>query len=296
MKKLIDAALIGNISGLGVHWIYDRPYLEKLSEQQNLIFTVQNQEIYEKAKKSYYVYANKPLGSVSTQGMFLYWLSQALETNPNLTQTDYKNLLFNKIKPGGSYSGYIESYAKKMIIEELSKDLSLELPVLPKTDDHLVGFIPYIAYKAHQLDLTHALKLTQLFSNLNEYQDFFNVFDILLSPSGLNLIESLKKSIHQAPPHYKLALEQALTSINLDLFINNYSGIACQIDQSLPLIFYVLSHSSSFEEMLKLNAKLGGATADRGLILGMIGSIYYPIPGTFKKFLNYSILEKQSNP
>ncbi len=293
MQRLLKAALIGNISGLGVHWIYDRPFLETLSQHQSLIFRVQDKEIYENAKKSFYVYPNKPLGSVSTQGMFLYWLSNALTTNPNLTQTDYKNLLFNKIKPGGSYSGYIESYAKKMIIEELSKDLSLELPVLPKTDDHLVGFIPYIAYKAHQLDLTHALKLTQLFSNLNEYQDFFNVFDTLLSPSGLNLIESLKKSIHQAPPHYKLALEQALITQDLDVFINEHSGIACQINQSIPLIFYILSHSNSFKDMLHLNAKLGGATADRGLILGMIGSIYYDIPDKFINMLDLSILEKQ---
>jgi hypothetical protein len=58
------------------------------------------------------------------------------------------------------------------------------------------------------------------------------------------------------------------------VFIKEYAGIACQIPQSIPLIIHMLTRVKSFEEMLHWNTRIGGASSDRGLMLGAILSNY----------------------
>jgi ADP-ribosylglycohydrolase len=72
----------------------------------------------------------------------------------------------------------------------------------------------------------------------------------------------------------------------LMFLLKNHAGIACYLPQSIPLIFYILVHSNGFEEAIQFNARLGGASADRGLLLGAILSKIYEIPQSWIEKLN----------
>lgn len=284
MKDLIYAALLSNASCLGVHWIYNHAYLEDLAKNQSLLFMKQNQALYDDAKPSYYVYPNHEIGQVTVQGEILRWLYQSLEQKPNFSVLDYETLLYDKFRPGGAYHGYVETYAKKMILKTLSKELDVKLDEIKKQDTHLVGFMPYLATKALDLPIQKAWELTQLFTDNQEYLTYFLYFDVLFE-----LIEhhDIKKAIELALPYapetYIEKLKAAMSTENTNTFIKNFAGRACSIDQAIPVIIHILYHTENFTSALELNAKIGGASSDRGLLIAAILSKIYTIPDTWKK-------------
>ncbi len=90
-------------------------------------------------------------------------------------------------------------------------------------------------------------------------------------------------------PHKELILEiinglpedkletfiQATQMTDSKKYIAKYAGTACHIDHAVPVIFHVVYHSNSFEEGLHLNTKIGGASSDRGMLIGaMLGEVF----------------------
>lgn len=291
MHKQLIGALVANSAALGFHWIYDPTYLELLSKKESLLFQKQEKRHYNLAKISYYSYPNSSIGSFTLQGNILKWLYKALESNPNMTKNDYEIMLYNYLKPGGSYEGYVESYTKKMIIENLSKELNIDYQMFPKLDDHLVSFMPYIASKLLNLSNDFAWELAKLFSFIDSFPVYYKMFDyILLHINNMPMNALLKKAIKLAPDIYYNQLEAALTISDTQSFIHDHAGIACQIPQSIPLIIHLLNKDLTYEDTIEFNVKLGGASSDRGLILGFILSSKYKVPTSWINKTNLSDL------
>jgi len=283
MKKYLYGGLVANAASLGYHWVYNPVYLEELSKKKSLLFQIQNKNEFEEGKPSYYVYPNHKVGDVTTQGMFMIWLYEAMKENPSFSKNDYANLIFNHIKPGGDYVGYVESYGKLLVIDKLNADLKLNVIEQEKTDDHLVGFIPYLVAKELGLDIEKAFELTKLFTNKTEYYDFFKVFDYIFSEiQKRELKYVLKDAVKLAPIGFTNKLAHAIEMDDTLEFIKNHAGISCHIQYSIPLIFHLLSHSNSYESLIEWNIKIGGASSDRGLLLGAIMSQISPIPESWK--------------
>jgi hypothetical protein len=289
MKKYLYGGLVANAASLGYHWVYNPEYLEELSKKKSLLFQIQNQSEFDEGKPSYYVYPNHKVGDVTTQGMFMIWLYEAMKNNMTFSKNDYENLIFSHIKPGGDYIGYVESYGKLLVIDQLSKDLKLKVVEQEKTDDHLVGFIPYLVAKELALDTNHAFELTKLFTNKTEYLEFFQMFDyIFLEIQKRELKYVLKDAIKLAPIAFTNKLAHAIEMEDTKDFIKNYAGISCHIQYSIPLIIHLLYHSSSYENLIEWNTRIGGASSDRGLLLGAIMSQISPIPDAWKAKVNFS--------
>lgn len=283
MKKYLYGGLVANAASLGYHWIYNPVYLEELSKKKSLLFQVQNKNEFEEGKPSYYVYPNHKIGDVTTQGMFMIWLYEAMKDNPTFSKNDYASLIFNHIKPGGDYVGYVESYGKLLVIDKLNADLKINVLEQEKMDDHLVGFIPYLVAKELGLDIEKAFELTKLFSNKTEYLEFFKMFDYIFSEiQKRELKYVLKDAIKLAPIGFTNKLAHAIEMDDTSEFIKNHAGISCHIQYSIPLIFHLLAHSNSYESLIEWNIKLGGSSADRGLLLGAVMSQTSPIPESWK--------------
>jgi len=284
MKKYLYASLIANAASLGYHWVYNPEYLEQLSKKKSLLFQVQNKDEFEEGKPSYYVYPHHKVGDVTTQGMFMIWLYEAMKDNPLFSKTDYENLIFNHIKPGGDYIGYVESYGKLLVLDKLNIELKLNSLEQEKKDDHLVGFIPYLVTKELGLSLDKAYELTRLFTNKMEYLDFFKMFDYIFEEIHKRELKYvLKDAVKLAPIGFTNKLAHAIEMDNTQEFIKNYAGISCHIQYSIPLIFHLLTHSNSYENLIEWNTKIGGASSDRGLLLGAIMSQISPIPESWKE-------------
>jgi len=288
MNKYLFGGLVANAASLGYHWVYNPEYLEQLSKKKSLLFQVQCKDEYEEGKPSYYVYPNQKIGDVTTQGMFMIWLYQAMKDNNNFSKTDYENLIFNHIKPGGDYIGYVESYGKILVAEKLSKELNLNLLEQEKKDDHLVGFIPYLVAKELNLNNEKAYELTKLFTNKIEYLEFFNMFDYIFQEiQNRELKYVLKDALKLAPIGFTNKLAHAIEMENTADFIKNYAGISCHIQYSIPLIFHLLAHSKSYESLIEWNTKIGGASSYRGLLLGAIMSQISAIPESWKTKVSF---------
>lgn len=279
MKKYLLPGLVANAASLGYNWMYNTLYLEKLSQTKNLLFQQPSLAEYTEAGKSYYAYPDAKVGSVSTQGMFVQWLYQGLLSNPSLTKKGYERLIYDQIGPGGSYHGYVETYGKKMIVNVINRELKLGLPELNIQDDHLVGFIPYLVCKELGLSNGQALDLASLFTDKTEYETFYTVFDFIFDHLGKKpLRDILLESIKLAPKHFQLHLKAAIEMDDTALFVSEHADISCHIPYSIPVIFHLLSHSASFEELIQKNTILGGANSDRGLLLGAIMHQISPVP------------------
>ena len=279
LNPIIKGALVANAASLGVHWIYNSSYLESLSKHQDLLFLKQSKAIFDQGKPSYYVYPNTEVGGHTLQGMFLLWLYKALKDNLNLSREDYEQLIFEALKPGGSYEGYVESYAKRLIVKKLTFELKIPYDEEKLIDHHLVGFMPYLACRALNLSIDRAWELAQAFTTLEDYPKFYQMFDFIfemIEKKPLPLV--LKDAIAFAPEVYHYALNQALVMTDTHQFIKDYAGIACYLPQSIPLIFYILAHSNTYDDAIQFNARLGGASSDRGLLIGAILAQKYDIP------------------
>ncbi len=282
MNKHIKAGLLANAASLGIHWIYDFKFLNELSLKESLLFRIQDPLLYRKAKPSYFSYKNQKLGDVSVQGDMLKWLYEALKNNSDYQVRQYENMLFKQFMPGGSYSGYVETYAKKQVIRTLCKQLDIKHEDIELNDDHLVGFMPYIAVKALNLNTDKAWEFTQLYTHDKTYLSLFKMFDVLLEHLKTDTkIDALKIAIKHAPKAYTKILSEAIVENNTNDFIDLYAGRACSIDQSIPVILHVFAKHDSFEKAVIENAKIGGAIADRATILGFLLSIIYEVPDTW---------------
>lgn len=279
MEKYILPGLVANAATLGIHWIYDYSYIESLSKKQSVLFLTQDKTHYDNAKTAYYSYPHMKLGDVTVEGGILKWLYQAMKNNPDFSQLDYSKLLYQQFKAGGTYSGYVESYAKKHVLRILAKSLNVELPDIPVMDDQLVGFMPYLVCKELNIDIKKAWELTQVYSQDEDYFTYFKMFDLLLNKlRNHSMKEAVKSVISAGPQKYQLALQKAIEMDDANQFIEKYSGRACAIQYSIPLIIHVLYHTNSYEEAVLYNALLGGAISDRNTMIGAIFAQVSTVP------------------
>ncbi len=278
MNKTLAAACIGNSFSFSVHWIYDPKYIQDLIQREDVFFKAPQKHHYDEAKSAYFGYPHGKAGDITVQGMFLVWLTQALSRNPNLNVKDYQNLLLSHIAPGGDYVGYVESYAKKLIVNDTAISMGKE-PVFEMDDEHLVGFVPYLATKALSLPVDKAKELVELFSNKSEYAQLFDVFDALLNGiTPENKAQKLRDVIDLAPISYQAKLIAALSDKEDRAFLKEDAGIACIIPQSIPVIFRLLDRANTYEEAMRLNVTYGGAISERAMMLGYCFAQFSDIP------------------
>ena len=277
MKHFVTHALLGNAATLGIHWIYNAEYLAELAKKQSILFLKQDPKIFAVAQPSYYAYPNTNVGDVTSQGMFLFWLTQALKTNPNLTQQEYKDLILQQIKPGGDYQGYVETYGHKLIINSLNEKLGLKFPVVPMDDDHLIGFIPYMAVKQLGLSTNKAWDLAQLFTSKEEYPACYQMFDAIIDrlPTK-SMKQAIEEAIVYAPKRYAIQMKKAIELTDTKVFVKDYAGTACAINQSVPIIIHLLYHSKDLNDAWLRNALISGAIAERAMLLTMLMGIIDP--------------------
>lgn len=288
MDKYIKGALVSNAASLGFNWIYNMPYLEKLSLEQSLLFQKEDPNQYKRAGKSYLAYPYAEIGDLSFQGELTKWLYKELKTDVDFNKEKYIEMVFDKIQPAGSYIGYAESYARKLVMNKYLEQFKLSEHQLVQNDDQLVGFVPYLVTKELGLSIDKAFELASAFTNIKDYVQFYQMFDsIFENLESKDLNESIELSISLAPKSYHENLKLAISIHDTKTFIINHSGTACHIPHAVPLIIHILYHSKNYEEAVKLNTMIGGASSDRGLMIGAIMSNVSEVPESWVNLTNF---------
>ena len=279
MNQFLKGALIANAAAMGFNWVYNIPYLERLAKQEDLLFQKADEAKYKRARKAVLAYPYAEIGDVSLQGEIAKWLYEALKNNPELTKEDYEEIVYEKIKPGGFYRGWIESYGRKLVFNRLHKEIDEESEALSIQDDQLIGFVPYIVCKALDLPNEKAWELAQAFTDNEDYKDFYKVFDGIIQNLGQHsLKEALQLSLQEVPKHYGFKLTMAISMDSVKDFVLQLVNTSCSIKYAIPLIYAILSHTDNYEEAVRLNTLLGGASSDRAMLIGALYSLTSEIP------------------
>ena len=295
-NDLVKAALLGSASALGVNWIYDRTLLLDLSKKENMLFRAIDHVLYKKAEHGFDVYPNHLVGQLDFMGEFLYFFHFFYRYEKDLTVQRWMDDLYAYFREDYEYDGYIESYGKAFLKDykdalEQSKEPN---EVTDHIDKQLGGLIfPLVLfYNNRSVDkLQDSLRYSKtitIYKNIEPLQKMLlYVLSNLDNRDNLNKI--LNDSLMFAPSEYKLSLSNALLKSDTNEFIKNDAGVACDISQSLPLIYHILSKSTSWEQALSLNATLGGASSARGIFISAILSLVYDIPKEYDELLYYKI-------
>jgi|SRR5690625_16357 len=276
MNDLIKIVLLSNGSQLGFNWIYNREFLKKYSKDNNMLMTKPINKHYEENKPSYNVYEGFEKGGNSLQGQMIIWLYNDVNNNKLYNEVNYKQLLLRHFNPGGIYKGYVESYGHKLILKELNKKFKTNNDIV-MDDDQLVGFVPYVVYKALGRKSEDALKLTKVLTNNKEYDILFEILD------NINK-ENIKEVIDATSLSFKDKILNAIKYSD-DSFIKDVHELSCSIDVAFPVIFYLYNKHNNLKDALNENVILGGASSDRAIILALL---YYPaeLDKEWEKYLN----------
>lgn len=299
MKKtsMNKAALLGSASALGLNWIYDRKLLKTHKDDGHpMVFEPIDHEMYKQAKKGYDVYPNHTVGDLDFMGEVYYFTYMFLEYEEIQTLERYRYLFYEYFRPDYEYDGWIESYGKDLLAnvkDELENDKE------PKEhtdyeDKQLIGLLFLLSVYEKDTLLNkeqEALRLARVFTAYDWIDDLTSAlyYLLVLLDQGVSFKEAALQLERYLPEDLKTKVLKALTNIDVDTFIKDYSGVACGLDQSLPLIFYILAHTTTWEEALQLNATLGGASSARGIFISAIASRYLEIPEKYLNKLNYNV-------
>ncbi len=280
---ILQGALSSNAASLGLNWIYNMPYLEKLADKEAILFIPIDPSKYKRARKAYLAYPEASVGDFTLQGHILNWFYERLKEDDTFKAEDYKAMLVDHLKPGGSYIGWVESYGKKLIYNTLVEDLKLNADPLTLNDDQLVGFAPYIALKSLGKDTKRAWDYVSVLTSNEDYIGLFKFFDHLMEALNNHPLQtSIEHSIDHAPDSLREVLYNAVNTKDIKTFLkDNNLNTACSIYHGIPLVVHILYHTNGFEDAVHMNTKIGGASSDRGLMLGAVLAEAYGVPDTF---------------
>ena len=289
MDTLIKHALIGNAASMGYNWVYDPTFIQKRKALGDILFQAPDSRLYAQSKKAFFAYPNATAGDVSAQGEALKWLYEALSKDPDFSRESYLDMMYRAFKPGGKYKGWAESYVKGLVFNRLAKELKQPIEPLDINDKQLVAFAPYFACKALGLSRDKAWDLAQAFTKDTDYLAWYDVFDALFEAleTGTPLKDALNGVILKAPKTSQAILQEALKQPDALAFGTTVVNTACGVDHAVPLAFNIMAHAQNFEEALTINTLLGGASSDRGTLIGAILGFVFDVPETFESQTNF---------
>lgn len=250
IQKAIDATLASDRYSLGAHWIYDETQLQNLPinwEQLN-----DPQALWHKGKKA---------GDLTHYGDHLLFLIEFLEQNKTFQKDAYYAFWLEKM---AHYEGYVDasSRASLQTIGGVSQDLSIcgrlaPLLLCSASKEELLNHTEAFVSITHNSKL--ALQASAFFAEL--------LWESQSSNDRVGIIKTLAKEY----PQFKSWIEAALAKKDAPSFetIRTF-GPACGIDGGFAGVIYLLAQEKSFKDLMIENAKAGGDSSARGMIVAMI--------------------------
>lgn len=294
--SMIKAGLLGSSSALGLNWIYDKKLLSDFSKDNEVLFIPIDHKLYKNAKTGFDVYPKTIVGDLDFMGEIIYLFNSFLTNSEDISIQNWRTVVYNYIKDDGPYNAYIEKYGKVLVSKfenEIINNLDPQLHT-DYEDKQLIGLAMFTVIYENDLfkdKIKDSLYFAKTFTNYKAIEKFtkllFNLFNDL--QNGVDKLTALQNNIKYAPLEYQDKLKHSLHKIDSYFFIKNFSGVACELDQSFPLIYHLIAHNNTWEDALTQNAILGGASSARGILISAIFNIVDIVPIKYRDKLNYKL-------
>jgi len=249
-KNSILAAFSADAYLLGSHWIYDETKLQNLPidwEQLNA-----PQAMWHKEKSS---------GDFTHYGDQTFFLLEYITQNKIFNKEDFYTFWHDKMS---SYKGYIDA-ATRGALENIASSSS-ELSICGRFSPLLINAKNKKAFLSSVYELVTVTHNSTLAKTASEF------FAQLLWESREN--QDIKGTIQKLKSSYPTLLtwiDEGVSSKDKDTFttIRDF-GPACGIDGGFAGVIHLLSLEDDFTTLMQKNAKAGGDSSARGMVVAMI--------------------------
>ena len=270
IKSAVEAALIADCYLLGSHWIYDADALKNLSinwDELNAPCATWHE--------------GKGKGDFTHYGDHAKWLETSVKDNGCFNLDAYRSLWLKNMK---TYKGYIDG-ATKETLEMLEKDATLTQGS-HSHDLSIVGSIAPLLYVSNtKADfLASVANFVAFTHNDARVLNVANLFaSILYDVANGSSIKDAMNTV-EVDASLKSAFDAGVASCDQDTVESIQAfGAGCPVDGGFEGTVHLLSHYDNFKDAMVANAKAGGDSASRGMVVGMImGAVHYDVPTSWR--------------
>ncbi|EDZ61300.1 protein containing ADP-ribosylation/Crisallin J1 domain [Sulfurimonas gotlandica GD1] len=250
ISNSIMASLVADAYALGAHWIYEEAHLKSLPIDWETLNKAQSMWHKGKAKGDFTHYGDQTL-----------YLLEYMSQNKEFDKNDYYPFWSEKMS---NYAGYVDGATRSALVKIGSESNELSIcghiaPLLIDADTKEI----FLSRCKEFAEITHNSKLA-VSSTL--------FFAELLWDSKEN--KDIKKNIELLKSKYPKLLtwiDAGVKSKDADTFstIREF-GPACGIDGGFAGVIHLLSLEDDFKTVMQKNAKAGGDSSARGMVVAMI--------------------------
>ncbi len=278
-EGMVLGGFVSDAFSLAPHWIYNVEQINQLfGNLENIIDLPIN--TYHKTKKK---------GDFTHYGDQMFWLLQFLKKNSKFEKNLYVKFWIEKMI---KYQGYID-HASSESLKKLQEKSKLE-GSLSSDMSGAVMIGPFIYFnkgnsKELQNNIIAKISMTHNNELVLETGNFMTKV-ILNVLKGQTPVDSITKQLEklQLSGFINKSFEKAKALVEeLPQKAIGELGQSCGINSALPATFYILlKYQDNFKEAIIENAKAGGDSAARGIMIGSILGAYHGTEGIPKRWLN----------
>jgi hypothetical protein len=293
MDKVVLGALVADAASLGFHWIYSPERIKEIVGDGTPEFHTINEEDYH-GVPSYFAHGLKVNGDLSQYGeMVKLFYEYTHKRKEEINQETLKEVLYDFFQPGGRYVGYVDKVINHLVYritgEQISKrQVSFETNLEDDQNTVFTLFAPLtMVFDGEEL-LYETYELSKV---ITVHKDIYDSLNAVIQLYGMlkhneNVVAALKEAAQYAPSKYQKAMLAGLDEEDYIVFAKASAGLSCHLNESLPVVWNILAHATSYEDGVRKNILLGGDSCGRSIILGSLLGLIYDIPDEWVRKVN----------
>jgi hypothetical protein len=274
----ISGVLVADAAAMGLHWLYDQEHIKLVECTGDVLFRQPDHAVYQ-GQRGFFAHPGKLAGELSHYGESARLLAQLVESQAYDTHAHQQRFMAT-FGPCGSYRGYADRPTKALIARIIQD--GEDLPARSGMDDNqMPAFAVVGALFAAEYDLPSIEAAAAVISTNSDVIDGVRVAAncLKLLMDGAELDDALARSAAVAEGGLKTLLSEALSMESYQpLEASTHFGLACYVHHSLPVVWHLLKHASSFESVVRDNIRCGGDSCGRAMVLGAIAGLVFEVP------------------
>ncbi len=278
IQNALVGALVADAASMGLHWLYDQDQIAKVANTGSLLFRHPEAAIY-KDTKGYFAHAAKRAGELSHYGESTRIVGQ-LAADKAYETSLHRQHFYAAFGPCGSYVGYADRPTKTLIAHIINQGEKIQNPS-GMDDNQMPALCVIPGLFSHNYDESVALDAASVISVNDDVRDGVRVVYACLTQlqKGADLPEALTHSAAILTSELGDKLREALSvKPNQPLETAAHFGLACQVKQALPVVWYLLRNAVDFDTLVTDNIRCGGDCCGRAVVAGAIAGYVFGVP------------------
>lgn len=277
-RNALAGALVADAAAMGLHWMYEQEQIDTVSKSGDLLFREPDAAVYQD-KRGYFAHATRRAGQLSHYGESARIVGQ-LAASSEYNSGVHRQHFFEAFGPCGHYSGYADRPTKALIARMINEGAEINDP--SGMDDNQMPALCVVAgiFSANQSIETAKTAAQVISTNKDVVSAVAAVYQCLDEVAqGKALAEALSSSAGSMEGTVGQLMQDALAvDTYTPLDIANRFGLACYVEHSMPVVWYLLRHATDFESAVRDNIRCGGDSCGRSMALGTIAGLAFGVP------------------